>query len=538
MRIISVSRAGLWLLTYALLGCGRSQVAGPTSPPVTPISEAEDVPVDWDSDRVRPVHHAIFGPWYGSGCPLFGNCGCGNATDAAAEASCQLSHLASNDIPISVYLFDGGAWSEAGSVGGNACVGEDCCSWKLGDALLQQLGRQDVRALLHYWGGCRAPEQYQRAATRMGSRLLGFYLDDGADDDDLTQVAQTMQSLVAGDWENVAKAYQVGEPSISDAALSRYANVSYVGDLDYGFQGLKEAVDRVLTKASLVPAPFAEFTGYGYGDPGAPSEEVFRRRLHFGALQPVMAHTPYANCDPWAPQYSRDLVTSYRYWTWLHRELVPYFYSYAYRMYETPSAPVLRPGPNPYSFVVGEELYVPVVTAATGSMDIQLPPGNWINYWNTSQVLAGTLERFPVPLGAEPIFVRQGALIPLNVTRSYTGHGTEDSASALTVVVYPHEISSFRYREDALVPWVTFTSSASEAELTLSADPALPQPVLFRIEGWPEAPQSVAVVGSVVRVNQGGTLPRFGDERALNASAQSAWFYDAAARRLVVHAIP
>ena len=47
-----------------------------------------------------------------------------------------------------------------------------------------------------------------------------------------------------------------------------------------------------------------------------------------------MAHTPYANADPWRPDTAPQLLAAYRYYAWLHKELVPYFYSYAYRMYE------------------------------------------------------------------------------------------------------------------------------------------------------------------------------------------------------------
>src|SRR6185436_10021337 len=107
-------------------------------------------------------------------------------SDTPEEARCQLDHLAANDIPISVYLFDGGAWSQAGTVGGSAaCFGPECCSWRLGDDVLQRLASRDTRALLHYWGGCRQPEQLQRAHGQLRDRLLGFYLDDGTFDADL-----------------------------------------------------------------------------------------------------------------------------------------------------------------------------------------------------------------------------------------------------------------------------------------------------------------------------------------------------------------
>ena len=248
-----------------------------------------------------------------------------------------------------------------------------------------------------------------------------------------------------------------------------------------------------------MPAPFAELTGYDYLAPAIPSEEVYYRRLHFGALQPVMAHTPFANADPWRREYGPGLARAYRYWAWFHKELVPFFYSLAYRMYEEPSQPVVKPGPMPDSLLIGDVIYAPIVTASVERMDIELPPGEWVDYWNSASVLSGTVTGHPVPLGREPIFIRRGAIIPMRVERDYTGHGTAESGGSLTVVVYPDEAasSSFRYRPDAGSPWITFSSTVSNQRLTLTAAPQLPsQPVLYRIENWGGPPESVGVVGA------------------------------------------
>jgi hypothetical protein len=312
-----------------------------------------------------------------------------------------------------------------------------------------------------------------------------------------------------------------------------------VGDLPYGYDGLKDALARIQAKAPYIPAPYAELTGYAYLDGGIPDEDVYYRRLQFGALQPVMAHTPYTNADPWRREYGPGLVSAYRYWAWLHTELVPYFYSYAYGMFETPSQPLLRPTPMTYALRVGDELYAPIVTERTEAMDIRLPSGQWIDFWNESSVVSGTLPAFPVPHGREPLFVRAGSIVPMDVRNAETGHGTAQSAGSLTVLVFPSATSSFRYRAAALTPWTTFTSALDGTRLTLTADPALPgQPVLYRVARWGEAPDSVGVDGATVTVNQGGSVPRVATEAAVDGYPTSAWFYDDSAHRLVVKVLP
>ena len=194
-------------------GGGGGSSARPTAPP-EPVSSVTDMfHVDTMGGRYHPMHRAAFGPIYASGCPVNGDCGCGRSTGLAEEFNCQLDQLANHDIPITAYLFDGSAWSRAGSNAQNSCEGPDCCVWELGDQVIDRLAHDGVRGLLHFWGGCHNDEQFRRASTRLGGNLLGFYLDDGSSDSELADVSQFMESTSPGDWENVAKAFQNRQPS-------------------------------------------------------------------------------------------------------------------------------------------------------------------------------------------------------------------------------------------------------------------------------------------------------------------------------------
>ena len=456
----------------------------------------------------------------------------------AEEFTCQMNELRANDIPVSAYLFDGSAWSERSSRDEGTCSGEDCCSWNLGDGVIDRLASEHVRAVVHFWGGCHEPSQYARVRAQLGGNLFGFYLDDGASDQELKRVNDYMKSVSPGDFENIAKTYQSREPTISDSGLSASANVTYVADLANDFGGLREGIFRVLTKAKFLPAPYNELTGYDYDNPVAPDEETYFRRIHWGAFQPVMAHTPFANSDPWRSQYSSDLLYAYRYFAWLHKELTPYFMSYARRMHEQSSQPILQQGPAPYSMLVGDEIFVPFVTDPTGSIDVRLPSGSWVEYWEEASVVSGTLPEYPAPLGREPIFIKLGAIIPMEVERDYTGHGTWESQGSLTVLVYPNGTSTFRYFNDDNGVWSTFRSVAEGNRLTLSVDTAPPMPLLYRVGRVATKPTSVAINGRTVLVNQGGGLSEAESESEINGSPASAWFYDDVRQRLIVKVVP
>jgi hypothetical protein len=532
LRVIALA---IVLGAFAFSGCGARPEASAAVD--ESLDAPEPIPPDAAGVRDHALNSSALGLWWGSGCPDFGSCGCGGAKDLGQEFTCQMDRLQANDIPVSVYLFDGSAWSLKNSSSNGACSGPDCCSWKLGDAVIQRLSRDRVRGLVHFWGGCHAREQYQRVQARLGRNLLGFYLDDGSSDEELASVANFMREVAPGNWETIAKAYQGREPSTTNAGLSEFANAAYVGDLMYDFAGLREGITRVLAKSVYLPAPYNELTGYAYLNPGAPDEETYYRRLHFGAFQLVMAHTPYGNADPWRSEYGPGLTTAYRYWAWLHKELGPYFLSYAIRMHEEPGRRVIRAGPSAYSMRIGNELFVPLITEPTRTLDFRLPFGAWVDYWNEQRVVAGAINGEPVPLGREPVFVRLGSIIPMDVQRDYTGHGTRESAGALTVLVYPSGNSSFRYYEASTGNWIIFTSSAAGSTLKLEISEFPGTPVIYRVARVSSRPESVGIEGSTVSVNQGGNLLEAASEREVNGSSKSGWFYDSAARRLIVKVV-
>jgi alpha-D-xyloside xylohydrolase len=259
--------------------------------------------------------------------------------------------------------------------------------------------------------------------------------------------------------------------------------------------------------------------------------------MHFGCFQPVMAHTPWSNLDPWATRYAPKVMESYHYYAWLHKELVPYFYSHAYAMHENPALPVMRAGARAGSFRTGDELFVAVITSSAPTLTVDLPDGDWINYWDESLVVSGRVTSFPAPVGQEPTFIRLGSLIPMEVTGGQTGHGTAESAGALTVLVYPSGKSSFRYRDESANVWRTLQSELTGESLTLSVAPAPPgPPILYRIGRWRRRPSSLSIASGVVRVNQGGNAAEVGSEAEVGAALRGAWYYDETAQRLIVKA--
>jgi alpha-D-xyloside xylohydrolase len=133
-----------------------------------------------------------------------------------------------------------------------------------------------------------------------------------------------------------------------------------------------------------------------------------------------------------------------RKFSWLHAELVPYMYSYVVECHNG-APPLMRPqAQGKFHYLFGNELLVAPIYADKLDWTVSLPPGRWRYLFHDDQVVAGPAEvRREFPLDEFPVFVREGAVIPLKITRPYTGFGDTNSAPATTWLVYPEGKSQF-----------------------------------------------------------------------------------------------
>ena len=80
---------------------------------------------------------------------------------------------------------------------------------------------------------------------------------------------------------------------------------------------------------------------------------------------------------------------------------------------------------------------------------ISFPEGSWINYWDEDDIhQGGTKISKDYQLNQYPLFIRSGAIIPMNVDNSVTGHGSDSSKNYLTLLIYPDGSSSYQFYKD------------------------------------------------------------------------------------------
>lgn len=239
---------------------------------------------------------------------------------------------------------------------------------------------------------------------------------------------------------------------------------------EIGFSG-----DTISIWNSLAFEPYFTATaanvGYGYWSHdigghitrGPTPPELFTRWIQFGIFSPIVR--THVTKDPgverriWAypAEYAHVMRQAYV----LRYALIPYIYTAAREAYDTgisichpmyydyPEAPEAYEYKNEYMF--GNDI---LAAPITGPMDteselatqkIWLPPGEWIE-WFTGARLEGpaAMER-KFSLGQIPVYVKSGAVIPMEPEMLHTG---EKPVDPLILNIFPGESGSGRVYSD------------------------------------------------------------------------------------------
>lgn len=282
-------------------------------------------------------------------------------------------------------------------------------------------------------------------------------------------------------------------------ARPEHAPVAWVGDNRRDYIGMRDAIDHIFRSALAGYVVVGSDLG-GYLDRDdvdltmtIPLDAgVFMRWTALSALTPFMQLHGRANLEPWTFPEQAELVTdTYRFWAKLHDELVPFFDSVAIAQYAGGAVPMIEPladeadWPSDPRFLLGGALLVAPVSEELALLDVELQgPGRYYALLDAT----GT----PLPGGVTitvdvsdpsriPVFAREGAIIPLEVSDATTGFGTAASAGHLTLLVYPSsEGSSFDVKadDDSSELLISATALGAGASLMLGGHP---RPLLLRV---------------------------------------------------------
>jgi alpha-glucosidase len=265
------------------------------------------------------------------------------------------------------------------------------------------------------------------------------------------------------------------------AGLHRYAGI-WTGDSasswDFLRVNLPEVLNIGLSGQSLSGCDIGGFAnGSGSVGQGITDYELFTRWMNLGAFLPWYRnhYDGYTKLFQEPYRYGEPVPTNCRKYIDLRYRLIQLFYD---AMFEstTGGLPICRAlfvndahDPSVFAhcddqFFVGDSLLVaPVVNPGQVYRDVYLPAGNgwYVLNDNTTPLGAatagGTTQRWYAPLGVVPVYVREGAILPLRDVEQYVG---QNPAAPLTINIYPGKDTSYTLYQDDEVSTANVTQRA------------------------------------------------------------------------------
>ena len=300
------------------------------------------------------------------------------------------------------------------------------------------------------------------------------------------------------------------EGAISDILGSARLGYCVIGSDVAGYNGRSNPDDigpatsalltKWQTKSAAPPVAATEFGTAAGQEEIAPN--IYIRWAEFSAFCGLFINGGHGERRLWKRTPAELEIV--RKFSWLHTELVPYMYSQVARCHAG-GLPLMRPlETGKFQYLFGDDFLVAPIHEDKLARTVSLPSGAWRYLFDDREVLPGPQQvTQDFPLDEFPVFVRDGAIIPLKVTRPYTGFGDKDSAEFTTWLIYPRGKSSFTLFHPETHPAPAQTTVTVDAGETLRIEfSGKKQPHLLRI--WArEQPLSVSLDGGVVREGKG-----------------------------------
>ena len=229
--------------------------------------------------------------------------------------------------------------------------------------------------------------------------------------------------------------------------------------------------------------PFIGSDVGGFG--GYPSQNLYARWMQLGAFTPFFrghSCTGFQAKEPWNMGDEIERITGEA--IKLRYRFLPYLYNEFYNAAQT-GLPIMRPMFLNYQddaecytndatrqFMIGENLLVaPVVNENDVFKKLYLPKGRWMSFDEGKIYEGNRWIIVDAPLSKIPLFIKEGAVIPLQDWQNYVG---EKEITEYEYRVFPGEFSSYSLYEDDGISYKYREGAYSITEITVEKE-------------WPEA---------------------------------------------------
>jgi alpha-glucosidase (family GH31 glycosyl hydrolase) len=249
-----------------------------------------------------------------------------------------------------------------------------------------------------------------------------------------------------------------------------------------GIGGFEMAIQNILAAAKLRYNVIGSDVG-GFSGSIIPSR-LYIRWAEFSAFCGLFLNGGHGERALWKrTPLELEVIRKF---SWLHTELVPYMYSYVVTGHDGGRV-LQKPVDGKYHYLFGDDFLVAPIFQDDLNNKVTLPKGKWRYFFNDNEVFeGGTSFEKSFPLEEFPVFIREGAIVPLNIQRSYTGLGNETNTGKNTWLIYPGMDNAFTlYHPDKIgSTTLMMRNLPNQLEITVK-DAKKPSVYTIRMENQP-----------------------------------------------------
>lgn len=223
--------------------------------------------------------------------------------------------------------------------------------------------------------------------------------------------------------------------------------VNWVGDNTHTWEedtrGLERAIRLILKSAEMgYNIIGSDIAGYHGEEPIDP--ELYIRWTQFSTFCGLFLNGGHGERRMWLR--SPEELEIVRDFSWLHHELVPYMYHYVVTANQGGKRLMTPVADGAFHYLFGDDLLIAPIHRPGGEQTVHLPAGTWRYWFDDAIAIEGPTEfSRSFPMDEYPVYIREGAIIPMNITRDYTGIGSKDWAGQLTFNIYPAVSGAFTW---------------------------------------------------------------------------------------------
>ncbi|MEN8248101.1 MAG: TIM-barrel domain-containing protein, partial [Bacteroidota bacterium] len=257
-------------------------------------------------------------------------------------------------------------------------------------------------------------------------------------------------------------------------------------------EGIELAIESILQSAelgySLVGSDIAGFSG------GEIPANLYIRWAQFSTFCGLFLNGGHGERRLW--KRSQEELEVIRKFTWLHKELIPYMYHYVVMAHSGEKLLQKAMDKGRYQYMFGDDFLIAPICEDSKIREVVLPEGKWRYFFDDKKVIAGGTYKREYPLDEFPVYLKEGAIIPMDIQRNYMQMGDSTSAGFTTILVYPEDKNKFHYYHTDLIGETVISYEEKENSLLLKLE-GTKIPHILRIHST-SSPTDVKLDGQII----------------------------------------